>query len=98
MRKACVEESIEDRNIKTMVNTKCVEIKDKYIVVNKDGKNNEIACDYVVLSVGSQPNDYDKIKSYFEGENIPYYVIGDAKKPRKALDAIAEAADIARRI
>lgn len=97
-RKICVMEYLYMAGIKTMVNAKCVEIKDQSIVVEKDGEKLEVPCDYVVVAVGSVSRDFDELKQYCESNQIPYYVIGDAKKARKAIDAIAEAAEIARTI
>lgn len=98
LRKMCVMESLNSSGINIMVNTKCVEIKEKSVIIKKDGKNEEINCDYVVMAVGSKSNNYDIIKNYCEENGISYYVIGDAKQARKAIDAIAEAAAIARAI
>ena len=95
-RKICVMDAIDKAGIKTMVNTKCAEIRDKSIVVEKDGKNELLSCDHVVIAVGSKPENYDEIKNYCEEKNVPYYIVGDAKQARRALNAIAEAAETAR--
>lgn len=97
-RKACVMEAIGKDGVKTMVNTKCVEIGEHSVVVEKDGKKEAVDFDGVVIAVGSKPNDYREIKDYCEEKDIPYFIVGDAKKARRALNAIAEAAEIARAI
>ncbi len=98
LRKMCVLESLRHSEVNILVNTKCVEIKESSVIVERGGKNEELMCDYVVIAVGSKSRDYSEIKLYCEEKNIPYYVIGDAKKARKVIDAIAEAAEIARAI
>jgi hypothetical protein len=52
--------------------------------------------DFIIIACGATSVDdlSEKIK-----DKVPeVYVIGDAKKARKALEAIAEAAEIARKI
>lgn len=98
LRKMCVMESLRDSEIHVMVNTKCTEINDKYVVIEKAGKKEEIACDFVVTAVGSKSNDYSEIRKYCEDNDLSYHVIGDAKQARKVINAIAEAAEIARAI
>lgn len=97
-RKICVMESLYCYNIATMDQSKCVEITDNGLVIEKDGELQELKCDYVVIAIGAKPNDYGEIKSYCENRRIPFYIIGDAAKPRRAIDAIAEAAEVARKI
>ena len=97
-RKICVMENMHMAGIQTMVNTKCKEIKENSVEVEKDGEVKELACDYVVTAVGTVSKDYKELKQYCEAKKIPYYVIGDALKARKAIDAIAEAAEVARSI
>jgi hypothetical protein len=50
----------------------------------------------VVLAAGSRPVNslYDQIKDRVK----EIYVIGDAKSPRKALEAVAEGLDVGRKI
>jgi 2,4-dienoyl-CoA reductase-like NADH-dependent reductase (Old Yellow Enzyme family)/thioredoxin reductase len=97
-RKTGVMESLYCYKIATMIKTKCVEITDDAVLVETDGKNSEIKCDYVVLATGSIANDYSTLRAILEKSNIPYFVIGDVKKPRRAIDAIHEGAELARQI
>ncbi|NLL55601.1 MAG: FAD-dependent oxidoreductase [Clostridiales bacterium] len=97
-RKINVMESLASYKIATVSKTKCVEIIDSGLIVEKEGKQQELKCDYVVIATGSKSNDYSDIKEYCAKNNIHYYVIGDAKKPRKAIDAIHEGAEVARQI
>jgi hypothetical protein len=66
-------------------------------VYTKDGKDETICgMDFIIIACGATSVDdlSEKIK-----DKVPeVYVIGDAKKARKALEAIAEAAEIARKI
>lgn len=50
----------------------------------------------IVLAMGARP--VDPLSAKLKGRVPEVYVIGDARKPRKALEAIAEAAEVARKI
>jgi 2,4-dienoyl-CoA reductase (NADPH2) len=62
----------------------------------QSGERDEIPCDTVILAVGTKPNDglYDELV----GKVPEVYKIGDCAKPRKAIDATHEAADLALKI
>ncbi len=98
LRKICVMENIYALGINVIVNAKCVEIKKDGVVIEKDGKLEEIKADHVIMSVGAKPANYNEIESYCEEKGIPYYVIGDAVRARRAFNAIHEAVDVAMKI
>ncbi|WP_303861476.1 FAD-dependent oxidoreductase [Alkalibaculum bacchi] len=98
LRKIAVNESIYEAGIKTMVNTKCLEIKEDRVIVEKDGEKTEIECDNVVIAIGSRSNNSENIILTCKELNIPYHIIGDACKARRALNAVAEANEVARQI
>jgi len=97
-RKICVMESMHMAGIQTMVNTTCKEIKEHSVKVEKDGEVEKLLCDYVVMATGTISKDYAELKQYCVKKQIPYHIIGDALKARRAIDAIAEAAEVARTI
>lgn len=97
-RQMCVTESLEEKKINVLVNATCVEIVEAAVVVEVSGKIQEIPGDTVVMAIGSVSNDFSEVERYCDLNNVPYSIIGDAKKPRKVIDAIAEAAELARRI
>lgn len=98
LRKICVLESIYTHGIKTITDAKCVEIKADAVVIEKDGNKQEIKCDSVVVSIGAKSRNHEDIEAYCIANEIPCYVIGDALKARRALNAVAEAAKVAREI
>lgn len=71
--------------------------KTKETVVVRD-EYQVLQADTIVSAVGTVSNPYEEIAAAAERLGIPYTVIGDAVKPRFALDAIREAAEIARKI
>ena len=70
------------------LSTKVVEIKDSSVVVEKDGVQDEIHADTVVLAVGYKANDnlYQALKD--SGKEI--YLLGDAKQPSNIMHAVAD--------
>lgn len=81
---------LDHPNIKTRTSSKLMEIKDNSIIVSKDGKEEEIPCDSVVLAMGFAPNNrlYDELKDKIDIVNI-----GDSIRARKVINATREAYD-----
>ncbi len=50
------------------------------------------------VAIGAKSRSFDEITAYCKENKIPYYIIGDAVKTRRALNATAEAGAIARAI
>lgn len=98
LRKICVMENLYKEGVQLITNAKCIEIKKNTITIEKSGNVEELACDYVVVSIGSKSRDFKELANYCEENNIPCHVIGDAVKARRALNCIAEAVDISRQI
>ena len=97
-RKITVMEQLYADNVTTMTETTCISITDQGVQVRKDGVETLLACDHVVAAIGSQSRDFKEIEAYCEAQGLDYYVIGDALEPRRALEATAEGAALARSI
>ena len=63
-------------------------------IVLEDGST--VACDFAVFAVGYKAKDSEDLVQACQDQNIPCYVIGDAKRARRAIDAIAEGFEVAR--
>ena len=98
LRKICVMENLYHEGIKTITDARCTEIKEKSIVIKKDNEFQELPCDSVVVAIGSKSRDFTELSNYCKDNNIPYHVIGDAIKARRALNCIEEAVNVAREI
>ncbi|WP_294188274.1 FAD-dependent oxidoreductase [uncultured Clostridium sp.] len=98
LRKICVMESLYRESVKTITEAKCVEIKEKSIVIDRKGNIEEIPCDSVVVAIGARSRDFSELTNYCEEKNIAYHVIGDAVRARRALNSIEEAVNVARQI
>jgi len=67
------------------------------VILERNGKEETLSgFDTIVLATGIAPVNEFALK--IRGRVKEIYVIGDAKQPRKALDAIAEAAEIGRKL
>lgn len=88
---------LKEKGVKVITSATVKEILEDGVVFSREGREETIrGMDYILLACGASSVDVlsEKIKPI-----VPeVYVIGDAKKPRKALEAIAEAAEIARKI
>lgn len=74
------------------LNSKVVAVEKGKVILD----NGTIAVDSVVVAVGYQPNDKlgEELKSVFE----TVYTIGDAKSPRRVLDATSEGFEVANQL
>ncbi|RBP57460.1 2,4-dienoyl-CoA reductase-like NADH-dependent reductase (Old Yellow Enzyme family) [Alkalibaculum bacchi] len=84
----------EFENVDIHINTKCIEIINTDITVEVNGEQTSIPADSVVFAIGSRSNDLTSEKELCDKYNISYHVIGDANKVRRAIDAVAEAANV----
>lgn len=98
LRNICVMESLYAEGVKTITSAKCVEIEEKSVVIEKDGNIEKLPCDSVVVAIGARSRNFDSISKYCEEKGIPYHAVGDAVRARRALNAVAEASEVARNI
>ncbi|MEK3983732.1 FAD-dependent oxidoreductase [Paenibacillus sp. FSL K6-3166] len=98
LRKICVMESLYGHGVTLMTNSKCKAIQKNSVIVEKDGELHKLPADYVVIAVGSHALNKQVLQEFLEESSIPYHVIGDAVQARRALNAIWEGAELARRI
>ncbi len=66
------------------------------VVVDKSGKKQVVRAETVVLAIGSKPNT--RLFKALEGKVGEIHLAGDCVKPRKILQAIDEASQIARQV
>lgn len=78
---------IDQLKVKTMTNTKVVEIQDDGVVVEEDGEIKKLLCDTVVLAFGFTPETslYEALK-----DKACVQLVGDANKVTNALNASRE--------
>jgi 2,4-dienoyl-CoA reductase (NADPH2) len=82
--------------VRTLTKARATEITDRGVTIEREGREERIPGDTVVLATGAKPaiSLYEKIKDRVK----EIHVIGDAKSPRKALEAVAEGLAVGRTI
>lgn len=90
-------ERLKKWGVKAITNATVKEFLDDGVIYDKDGKDERITgFDSIVLAMGAKA--YNPLEEKIKGKVPEIYVIGDAVKARKALEAIEEAARIAVKI
>jgi NADH dehydrogenase FAD-containing subunit len=88
---------LRDKGVRIITDATVREITDQGAVIEKNGEQQEITgMDHVVLACGARAVEdlSEKIR-----DKVPeVHVIGDAKQPRRALEAIAEGAEVGRAV
>lgn len=96
IRKAAVLGNLYGSGVQTVTEARFLEYRPGAVVYEKDGKTEEIPCDCAVSAVGARARSSEKLEQAARSVGIPWFVIGDAAKARRALNATAEAAKLAR--
>lgn len=90
-------ERLEKKGVTLMPGVQYQEINHKGLVItNKQGDKQLVRADTIVLAAGSRP--VNTLGQELKGKVPSLYVIGDAQKPGKIVDAVAEGERVAREI
>jgi pyruvate/2-oxoglutarate dehydrogenase complex dihydrolipoamide dehydrogenase (E3) component len=85
------------KGVKILTSAKVKEILDDGVIFIRDGQEESVRnVDAIVLALGASP--VDSLSEKIKGKVAEVYVIGDAKEPRKILEATAEGAEVGRKI
>lgn len=84
--------------VKAITGAVTKEIKANQVVYQQDGEEKTLPCDCVVIAMGARQRYSDDLIKVCKELAIPFDLIGDAEKPRLALNATADAARSALRI
>lgn len=98
LRKIAVMQKMYSQNVQMLTNTTCKGVTKEGVIVEKDGQEQVLPCDSLVLAVGSKSNDTTELENFCKAAQIPCHIIGDARKARRALNAVAEGYEAARQI
>lgn len=98
LRKISVMEQLYAEGIAVRTNAKCIEIKDNSVVIETKEGRDEIKADNVIVAIGAKSRSTAELCGKCKDKDIPCHVIGDAVRARRALNATAEAARVARAI
>ena len=88
---------LRDKGVTAITDATVKEITDDGAVIERNGQETTITgMDHIVLACGTTA--VDKLSDKIRGKVPEVHVIGDAKQPRRALEAIAEGAEVGRAI
>lgn len=88
---------LREKGVRIITLATVKEITEDEVVITKDGREEAIAgSDHIILACGTI--SVDNLSNKIQGKVPEVYVIGDAKQPRHALDAVAEGREVARTI
>ncbi len=88
---------LREKGVEVITSATVREFLEDGVIIIKDGQEETIrGMDFIILACGTE--SVDELSAKLKDKVPEVYVIGDAKEPRKALEAIAEAAEIAREI
>jgi 2,4-dienoyl-CoA reductase (NADPH2) len=83
--------------VKWLTSTTVKQILEDGAIITRDGKEETLkGMDQIIIACGSK--SVDTLSKAITGKVPEVYVIGDAKQPRLALEAIAEGAEVGRKI
>jgi NADPH-dependent 2,4-dienoyl-CoA reductase/sulfur reductase-like enzyme len=77
-----------------LLNTTVKKIEKDSVIIESEGEERTLSpVDQVIVAAGIEPCEV--LTKTLEEENIPYFIIGDAKKPRRIMEATEEGAKAA---
>ncbi len=94
-RKYCVQERIAEDGIEAITEVKVTGIEPGKVIGEKDGQIVDYPCDYAVVAIGSRSRDGSALEAAAREIGAGYFVIGDAGRARRAMNATREAFDAA---
>lgn len=98
LRKIAVMERLAADGVSLRTGAKCTSIDTRAVMAEVDGRMEEIPADSVVVAVGVKSRSVQQLEQACMEAGIPCHTIGDALRARRALNATAEAAAVARAI
>lgn len=88
---------LQEKGVKVIASATVREVLEDGVVIIRDGQEEAIrGMKYIILACGTRP--VDELSQKIKDKVAEVYVIGDAKKPRKALEAIAEGSELGGKI
>jgi len=88
---------LKSKGVKIITRAKVTQILPNGVKYRKDSADESLrGMNHIVLAMGTRSNN--ALVEKLQGSPIPIYVIGDAKEPHTALEAIAEAWKVGRKI
>lgn len=89
-RATCVFGKLAKLGVEILASTAFAGLTEGGVRVKSGDEEREISCDAVVVAVGSRARDNSELVAALDAAGIPHCTVGDAERPRRALDAIRE--------
>ena len=89
-RKICVMAKMAELGVDIRTSTKFVALAEGGVEVEHEGEHEVLPCASVVVAVGSRARDNAELVAAAERMGISVRTVGDAVRPRRALDAVRE--------
>jgi 2,4-dienoyl-CoA reductase (NADPH2) len=89
-------QDLSQLGVRVMTKSTAKEITERGVIVEREGREELIGGDTVILAAGS--NSANRLYGQVQGRIKETILIGDAKSPRKALEAVAEGFEAGRKI
>ena len=89
-RATCVFGKLAKLGVEILASTAFAGLSDSGVMVKSGDEEREIACGAVVVAVGSRARDNSELIAALDAAGIPHCTVGDAERPRRALEAIRE--------
>ncbi len=89
-RATCVFGKLAKLGVEIEASTAFDGITESGVRVKSGEDTRELACDAVVVAVGSRARNNDELVAALDAAGIPHCSVGDVERPRRALDAIRE--------
>jgi NAD(H)-dependent 7beta-hydroxy-3-oxo-delta4-cholenoic acid oxidoreductase len=95
--RASLLERLREKGVKILTSAKVIEFLEDGILFTRDGREETVrGADSIILAMGAI--SADRLSAGIRHNIAEVYVIGDAKEPRRALEAVAEGAEVGRHI
>ena len=89
-RATCVFGKLAKLGVEILTSTAFAGLTGNGVQVKSGDEEREIPCDAVVVAVGSRAVDNTELIAALDAAGIPHCTVGDAERPRRAIDAIRE--------
>ena len=89
-RATCVFGKLAKLGVEILASTAFAGLTEGGVRVKSGDEERELSCDAVVIAVGSRARDNSELVAALDAAGIPHCTVGDAERPRRALDAIRE--------
>lgn len=82
--------ALKEYHVTVLTSAKLLSCTENGVILDKEGKTVSLSADTLVMAVGSRPKRDLDLESLLEERNIPYHIIGDAKKAVNVMNGLTD--------